>query len=136
MFLSVHFYFLFFFMSFGLQLTRLKQSVFCLLVFPNVLCNYVKFIFVSCVHIYYFFFAFCFRMIGPTHVGVRQGVASENGLQAVPDPEAEPLLVDAPEARRETVEPQQLPHGHDSGVLCVSSLCACSWRFFCLPHEW
>lgn len=30
-------------------------------------------------------------------------------------PQAEPVLVDAPAARRQTVEPEQLPHGHDPG---------------------
>lgn len=29
--------------------------------------------------------------------------------------EAEPVLVDAPAARWQTLEPEQLPHGHDPG---------------------
>lgn len=42
-------------------------------------------------------------------------VAGADGVQALPDPQDEPLLVDAPAPRREAVEPQQLPDGHDPG---------------------
>lgn len=60
---------------------------------------------------------------GPPHPSVRQGMASADGLQAVPDPEAEPLLVDAPAPRREALEPQQLPHGYDPGERCPECDC-------------
>lgn len=32
-----------------------------------------------------------------------------------PGAEAEPVLVDTPAPRRQTLEPEQLPHGHDPG---------------------
>lgn len=53
---------------------------------------------------------------GSAHVGVRQRMASEDRLQAVSDPEAKPLLVDASAARWETLESEQLSDRHDSGM--------------------
>mmetsp|Transcript_51036 Transcript_51036/g.169039 ORF Transcript_51036/g.169039 Transcript_51036/m.169039 type:complete len:231 (+) Transcript_51036:4205-4897(+) len=50
---------------------------------------------------------------GPAHARVRQGLARPHPIQGVPDHAAEPVLVDAPAARRQAVEPKQLPDGHD-----------------------
>lgn len=37
-------------------------------------------------------------------------------LIAFTGPKTEPILVDPPAPRRQIVEPQQLPHGHDSST--------------------
>lgn len=63
-----------------------------------------------------FTFAFTSTTSGSPHPGVRQGMARAHGLQAVPDPQTEPVLVDSPAPRRQAVEPQQLPHGYDPGI--------------------
>ena len=51
----------------------------------------------------------------PAHARVRQGVARAHSVQGVPDHAPEPVLVDASAARRQAVEPEQLPHRHDPG---------------------
>mmetsp|Transcript_13659 Transcript_13659/g.18094 ORF Transcript_13659/g.18094 Transcript_13659/m.18094 type:complete len:266 (+) Transcript_13659:4972-5769(+) len=52
----------------------------------------------------------------PAHARLRQGVAHAHGVQAVYAYAPEPLLVDPPTPRRQAVEPEQLPHGHDPGA--------------------
>lgn len=54
---------------------------------------------------------------GPAHARLRQGLARAQLLQEVHFRARSPLLLDAPVARRQAVEPQQLPHRRDPGAL-------------------
>mmetsp|Transcript_9140 Transcript_9140/g.25471 ORF Transcript_9140/g.25471 Transcript_9140/m.25471 type:complete len:213 (-) Transcript_9140:2208-2846(-) len=47
---------------------------------------------------------------GQAHPRVRQGLARANALQGALPAAPEPVLVDASKARRQAVEPEQLPH--------------------------
>ena len=49
---------------------------------------------------------------GPPHAGLRQGLARAHRLQAVPDPAAEPLLVDPPAPRRQALVNPPRPTSH------------------------
>lgn len=89
-------------------------------VWRAVFYTYV-YLFLLCTLTLYLFFPVSGRVafftLGSPHPGVRQGVARAHGLQAVPDPATEPLLVDSPAPRWQAVEPQQLPHGYDPGTV-------------------
>ena len=52
---------------------------------------------------------------GPAHARLRQRMARAHALQGALPVAAEPVLVDARQARRETLEPEQLSHGRDPG---------------------
>ena len=49
-------------------------------------------------------------------VSLRQRLACAHRLQAVPNTEAESVLVDSSAPRRQTLESEQLQYGHDPGV--------------------